>query len=131
MVTGPTTAADQPQKSNTRHFPDSVIGGWTLLFEVFIHITTLSTGSIVLLTTFMKDLFTNRAWSWLVGVAFVSFTAATCAAVVTMFFLGLMLSERKLGGKKEHVAEYMIYLTAASFFCGIIALLVFALKNLH
>ena len=42
---------------------------WKLQYDIYKHLTTLSTGSILLLITFLEKLFARPIWKWLVIVA--------------------------------------------------------------
>jgi len=43
-----------------------------VVFDYIKHLTTLNTGSIVLLTALLEKLFTNPEWKPLIGATFIS-----------------------------------------------------------
>ncbi len=56
-------------------------------YDLFKHITTLSTGTLLILITFLEKLFQNPSWKFLVSVSFVSFIITIIFSIVIMFFL--------------------------------------------
>src|SRR6516164_6226858 len=64
------------------------IEGYKLVHDTFKHLTTLSTGSVVLLATFLKDLFQHPGWPWLVAISLFLFLVSTVASVIVMLAIG-------------------------------------------
>jgi O-antigen/teichoic acid export membrane protein len=58
--------------------------GEKLFFESMKHLTTLSTGSILLLVTFLEKLFSNPRWKALIAVTLVSFVVSIVCSVSSM-----------------------------------------------
>src|SRR5689334_1487014 len=74
----------QPKESRN-HMPKPLIKEQSF-YDYLKHITTLSTGSIVLLATFAEKFPKDAAWRPLLGVAMGGFLASVLAALVCMFF---------------------------------------------
>jgi hypothetical protein len=106
--------------------------GLKSFYDLFKHITTISTGSIVLIITFLEKLFTNPAWKSLVAVSFGCLTFSVIASLITMFFLSRAISQLgKTPKRAEPFFDSSVVLTIASFLTGIVTLVIFAIKNLY
>src|SRR5262249_52284859 len=104
------------------------VEGEKLLFDLFKHLTTLNTGSILLMVALLEKLFKeNVHWKALVGVSFIAFIFSMAYAINSMSGIGLALQEDK-NAKKTYKVNMLISLTA--FATGIFSLMAFALKNL-
>jgi hypothetical protein len=99
------------------------------------HITTLSTGSIVLLTIFLEKLFRGRPhWKILIGLSLGGFTLSLIASLVA--FTGVLLAAPSAAGHISLKASRIPWvvgtmLTLAGFLLGSISLTAFAIKNLY
>jgi hypothetical protein len=105
--------------------------GQKLLYDAFKHLTTLSTGSILLLITFLEK-FTEPQWRPLIAVSLLGFTACTVLAFGTMLVLSdsvFKIAEETESGSR--IGAMGFTLSLASFLIGIASLVVFALKNLY
>lgn len=107
-------------------------------FEVAKQITTLSAGALVLLATFLKDIFTNKNGvlvltgieTGLVGTAFAALGLALLLAVVGMWAFAIMRRMRRpFEGQKARFAVYAAALTLC-FLTGIGTFVVAVLSNL-
>jgi hypothetical protein len=104
------------------------VEGEKLLFDVFKHLTTLSTGSILVMIALLEKLFKeNVHWKPLVLTSFTAFTVSIGYAVSAMSGIGLAL-QQDASAQKTVKVNMLISLTA--FAIGIFSLMVFALKNL-
>jgi hypothetical protein len=74
--------------------PANFTEGSKLLHDTFKNITTLSTGSILLLVTFVERLFTNPQGKLLIGIAFAGFIVAMLSATGLMIIIGDQLRGR-------------------------------------
>jgi hypothetical protein len=102
--------------------------GEKLLFDVFKHLTTLSTGSILVMIALLEKLFKeNVHWKQLVLVSFAAFIISIGYAVNSMSGIGLSLRRSELTGKA--VTANML-LSLGAFAVGIFSFMAFALKNL-
>jgi hypothetical protein len=101
-----------------------------LAFEFVKHMTTLATGTIVLLATFLRDLFGHPEWRGLIPLTFASFIVATIALSGAAF--GLLQSIRHAEAVPSAVRSFtgVSALTGmASLVTGLLLLSVFAIKN--
>jgi hypothetical protein len=106
--------------------------GLKSFYDLFKHITTISTGSVVLIITFLEKLFTDPAWKGLVTASFGFLTLSVVASLTTMFFLSRAIAQLgKMPKRAEPFFEASMILTIASFLIGITSLVVFAIKNLY
>lgn len=110
--------------------------GWKLHYDAVKHITTLCTGSILILVTFLEKLFTNPSWKWLVSVTFGLLLFSIIGSLYAMMHIASAVRD------VTHVAAYsreggeraiLIFtiLSYVGFICGIISLIVFAIRNLY
>jgi hypothetical protein len=106
-------------------------------FEAMKHLTTLSTGSVLLLVTFLEKLFAGyREWTGLIGVALVSFVLSIVAAMWTLMQASTTLSfegSRDVTRFVELQKSRKLTETIAfgTFLLGVVCLCVFALQNLY
>jgi hypothetical protein len=97
------------------------------------HITTLSTGSVVILATFTKDVFPNHSWGSLMVTAIAGFMLSILASTVlytfTITFEGPVHLDSKNPVWAENLAASSLILTWLGFLVGILALGTFAIIN--
>ena len=106
--------------------------GSKLYYDVMKHLTTLSTGSILLLVTFLEKLFVNPKWRLLIAVTLVFFILSIITGFMSMIHSAYFI--RKLGNVDEDIKradKRIFYFSAFSFILAIICLAVFALRNLY
>ena len=100
-----------------------------LFYDVFKHLTTLSTGSILILASLLETLFSNPQWKFLIVVALFSFIVSIVSAVRMMFFQASAVLNLK---DEVTLAEHVSFLvTVSSFLLGIISFVAFAIKNFY
>jgi hypothetical protein len=98
-----------------------------LAFDWGKHLSTLSTGSIVLMVTFLEKIATKAEWQFLVVAAFIAFAACILSTVGMQF--SYLIRERYRG---THWIEAISFVVCViSFPSGILSLVVFAVRNLH
>ena len=98
------------------------------------HMTTLSTGSILLLTTFLEKLFVRPHWKLLIVISFAGFTISVLASVLVhtiyvhdnQFFVNLTLPPTF----KVKVYWRSNQIMWCGFLIGILSLSIFAVRNL-
>jgi hypothetical protein len=111
--------------------PPYLIEQLKLMADYLKHITTLSTGSIVLLTIFLEKLFVKPRWKHLVRTSLCGFTLSLIASVIA--FTGLLYplpataGGRDLGGPVWAIGLIGTWL---GFLVGVISLTAFAVGNL-
>ena len=109
--------------------------GQTLLYDTCKHLTTLNTGSIVVLATFLEKFFPkpkDREWDFLVAVVFSAFITSMVSSVATMLALSrniFYLRDATETGTRTGAVSVCI--SVAAFIAGIVALIVFVLKNYY
>jgi hypothetical protein len=104
---------------------------WKLRYDTYKHLTTLSTGSILLLVTFLEKLFERPAWKGLVIVSFCSFVVTVLASLVVMNVTVGFIREIEIEKRDEKRGGVFVSIALASFLFGIVSLIVFAVKNLY
>ncbi len=106
--------------------------GQKLAYDSFKHLTTLSTGSLLLLATFLKDLFDKPEWKFLVGVSFIFFIVSIVCSVLTMKALSMAVKD--MGEADDSFGNFGAFLYLASIFgflLGIICFVAFSIKNFY
>lgn len=92
------------------------------VFDFLKHMTTLSTGSIVLITTIDK-LFVQPSWTILIGIALIGFVTSIIASMIA-FHTGLLMFPGRLPSAKNdkenlvrarHI-ETLLFVSNISFF---------------
>src|SRR5438093_516821 len=68
------------------------------------HLTTLSTGSILIMATFLEKLFIRPTWKGLIVISFAAFTVSIVGAMVGNF---LLIASESKEGPKEGAQEAM------------------------
>jgi hypothetical protein len=100
-----------------------------MMFDYFKHLTTLSTGSVLLLVTLLEKVFLNPRWKLLIAFSYGGFVISILSSVIAMLMLV------KLAGKSSDPVMSVLAAGAttalASFFLSILCLAIFAVKNLH
>jgi hypothetical protein len=101
-------------------------------YEYLRHLSTLTTGSIVLIGAFMEKLFAQPAWRPMVVISVGAFLVSLVASVTTYTFLVL-----NHPGRRQKRAEWEMSVIAMSllltwifFLLGITAFAAFVLRNL-
>ena len=96
------------------------------------HLTTLCTGSILLIVTFLEKLFANPELKGLVIVSMFCFLIAILGALIAQFLIAgnLNVTAKKIAKSEAYVSAYAVLVAWIGFFCGVISLAVFAIKNL-
>lgn len=96
------------------------------------HLTTLSTGSILLMVTFLEKLFLNPQWKHLVWVSFLSFALSIigCLSIHLLSVLSVSKDSDAPISNYSLITQLILLLVAfLGFLTGIISLICFALKN--
>jgi len=105
--------------------------GNKILHDTYKHLTTLSTGAILILVALMEKFFQQPKWRLLIGVTLVSLIVSTVTSVATMFFISSQVTtgEETGGLLARLIVLLIVLLSCGGFLLGIIALVVFALRN--
>ena len=103
--------------------------GSKLFHDTFKHITTLTTGSIVLLVTFFGN-YKEMHWKGLAIVALTGFIISTIGAVLLMMFLSKDVSIRGVTTSRDWLFTVGAWITSIVFVISIFSLALFAIRNL-
>jgi hypothetical protein len=101
-----------------------------LQLDYLKHLTTLSTGSILIIVTFLEKLFKQPQWKFLVPVSLSCFLFTVLTSLLAMS-LTMALAEESIDNNSpwENVRIGSTYVSLCSFFIGLLALVVFSVKN--
>ena len=101
-----------------------------LLFEVYKHITALSTGAIVILATFLEKLFKSPQEVYLVTISVTFFLVAVVSSLIMMAHLAVEQQLNRKINTLDKIARKVLYVMSPVFFClGIFCLALFSAKN--
>jgi hypothetical protein len=103
--------------------------GNKLHYASYKHLTTLSTGAILILIALLEKLFARPQWKILIGIALVSFILSILMSVLMMFILAEAVADMSPhGGKMEgRLSAFAI----GCFLLGITSFVIFAIKNFY
>lgn len=102
-----------------------------LLYDLSKHITTLSTGTLLLMAGLLDKIFKSPTWKFLAILAFLSF--ASCLIMALFSMLGYSVSSRSSYRKPGNPADFGFKTFVYSLLCYIIGVLfftVFVARNL-
>lgn len=103
-----------------------------LVTDYIKHLTTLSTGSLVLLATFI-DKFTGATWTFAAVVAVTGFIVCIMGCLVangTLVFRAEQGDFTETTGVAEKLEGVALLISFGSFLVALISLAVFAIRNL-
>ena len=92
------------------------------------HLTTLSTGSIVLQVAFLDKFLPNPIWRGLIVLSLGCLGASVIASVAA--YTMLLQSPRIMSAKEQNILANLIIVIWLSFLTGIIALGAFGIRNI-
>ena len=99
-------------------------------YDTYKHLTTLSTGAIVILCTFLEKLFTDPQWKPLIVVSIVGFLISVVGSVASMFKISASMDSGKDPNDEiTKTVAAIAFCALGGFLTGITALAVFAVKN--
>ncbi|MGZ3238567.1 MAG: hypothetical protein ACXU8A_14460 [Burkholderiaceae bacterium] len=99
---------------------------YKMVFDLMKQLTTLSSGSILLLITLLEKVFHTSALISELRMALIGFFSSIITAVIAMLILGLNASDGKLTEGERHVFAAATVFSSIAFVGGIVAT-VFAL----
>ena len=107
--------------------------GRKLQYDAFKHLTTLSTGSILLFATLIEKVFSNPQWRALIIIAFGAFVLSILSSIMLMILLaGLVMRLDDVGediNLTERIFMVGFSISAGGFVLGIICFVIFTMKN--
>jgi hypothetical protein len=102
-----------------------------LLFDVYKHITTLSSGSIVLLTAFLEKLFKSPKEAELVVLSLACLFISMVTSLPIMAHVAVEQQLNRNSGRLEkHSRRLFYWLSPMLFILGILCLTLFCIINL-
>ena len=105
--------------------------GLKLFFDVFKHLTTLSSGSILLLVAFLGKGGQQPLWRPLVALAFLGFLSSSVGAIVVMLSTARTIRRNETTDQlPDRIGGVGYYVAAIGFAVGVISLSLFAVRNL-
>lgn len=105
--------------------------GLKLFFDVFKHLTTLSTGAIVLLRTFQEKLSGATNWRPMMPLTFVGYAVSVLGSIPLMLSTARTIRRNEATDQLPDRLGNASYVVAVSgFACGSICLGLFAIRNL-
>jgi len=101
-------------------------------YDYLKHLSTISTGSIVLLAAFLEKIFAQPRWKVLVGVSVAGFLISVTASVITYSLMVLNFPRPGITSHKWEgtVIFFAVLLTWVGFISGVVSLAIFILRNL-
>lgn len=101
-------------------------------YDFFKHITTLSTGTLLFLITFIEKIFQNPSWKFLVSVCFVSLVISIISSLITMFFTTQIVADfGELERNETKIAQWSFFICLGFFVLGVFSFVLFALINFN
>jgi membrane associated rhomboid family serine protease len=107
---------------------DTHLEGQKLIYDTFKHLSTLSSGSILLLATFIKYLFVNPKGADLIGYIFFSFIISIIFAIIVMCIIPWAIT----AGDSPAVSNFgfiSYFVSVGGFLVGIILFAYFSWIN--
>jgi len=121
---------DSNKRNDHLQFDNFSEEGYKLLYDTFKHMTTLSTGSIIILATFLDKFFSNPEWKILISIAFILFIVSMVTAVVMMLMYSNLTGNRgQFSDTFANIAQIAAIFCMGGFVLGIISLAIFSIKN--
>jgi len=106
---------------------------YKLEFEYLKHLTTMSTGAILLLVAFLDKIFTRPEYKIAIAISLVCFLLAIILCAISQASIIEKASEKtniEHRNKVQNLTVILFLLALLSFVIGVISLVAFGLKNL-
>ncbi len=111
---------------------EAVLEGLKLYYDVFKHLTTLSSGSIVVIVAFRDALGDDSESTFLMGIALVGFLLAAGASIVVMLATARAIRQNELLDELPYFSGSLGYICAvAGFAVGVVSVSLFGWLNLR
>ena len=125
-TTGPRPLETPPTPDNSR------LEFHKAFYDYLKHLSTLATGSIVLLAAMLEKLFAQPRWKLLVVTSVGGFLLTVVASVLAYSLMVLNFPRPGISSKKweGNVVFWAMLLTWIGFFEGVFSLAVFIVRNL-
>ena len=109
----------------------SEIESCKLFFELFKHLTTLGSSTVVILGTFVGNIFKSPDWTFLIIITFICFITSILSGVFGMFIM-----DSHIRGKEEkfslliNLGTSALMIGGGFFVTGFIVFCTFVAKNI-
>jgi len=112
---------------------DRVLESLKLDHESFKHLTTVSTGSILILAAFLEKLLKAPELKWLIPLTFFALIVAAYTSVVQMFQISHagVLAVHGTGDRRRRKFPLVALLSCGCFFLGMLSLSIFVTWNFY
>lgn len=105
--------------------------GLKLFYDVFKHLTTLSSGSILVLVTFLSRAGDQPAFRPLVAISFLGFLSSSVASVIVMLSTARTIRrEERTDQLPDKTGNFAYIVAVVGFAVGVLSLSIFGYKNL-
>ena len=109
---------------------DTYLDEQKLVFEYIKHVTTLDTGSIVLLTVLLEKFFHKPVWGALISVSFAGFVLSlVCLTLAAFGVIRSIRTPQAVSIELVRFTAWTFVLGLLGFLGGISSLALFAAKN--
>lgn len=110
---------------------DRILESLKLDHETFKHLTTVSTGSILILAAFLEKSFKEPELKWLIPLTFLALIVAAYTSVVQMFRISHagVLRDAGMANQRRWKPRLIAILSCGCFLLGMLCLSVFVTWN--
>lgn len=111
----------------------SEIEVYKIEFDYLKHLTTVSTGSILLIVAFLEKIFKQPAYKPAVAVSLVCFMLTIILCAISQASIIEKASEKEdvvLRNKVQNITVILFIIALLSFVIGMISLVIFGVRNL-
>jgi hypothetical protein len=101
-------------------------------YDYLKHLSTISTGSIVLLAAFLEKIFAQPRWKPLIGISVAGFLITVIASVIAYSLMVLNFPRPGIRNQKWEgdIVFWAVLLTWLGFISGVTSLAIFIIRNL-
>lgn len=114
------------------HPPTHQMERYKLLTDYLKHLTTLSTGSILLLAAFLEKIFHNPSYKSFVVLSLTGFMISVVASIIahTYAIIDFPGDEPTFRREQANIGSYALLIAWLGFLVGVACLTIFAMINL-
>jgi hypothetical protein len=122
-----------PEEHNDKEIKNKAYQeGQKIFYDAFKHLTSLSTGSILILVTFLEKFFKTPEWKFLIAASLVCFILSTVSSYIAMMMIGHAIQQYgEPGETAAYAGAWTVIFAIGTFLLGISIFVVFALKNFY
>lgn len=100
-----------------------------LYYDLVKHLTTLSSGSILLIATLVDKLFATPHYMWLIVIVLISFLFSITAGLCGMYMTCVWIAVAQLDDAQQSVLNNSTAASIVAFIFGYLFFLIFFLLN--